>query len=281
MKYPNGKNVFIILGLFLALFISSCESENEREQTPCGRPDCSVIKQIYSENGVEHNILTQTYTVIAGKKLLAQTHLDILPNLSTITISNVYDNQARLIETTNTTNSTTTRTVYEYTATQPERVTKHIRYGSSNEILGYTMYTYSGTLNKAVRQDNYTIQDEIVSHKEFEYDAAGNITQELDYSGTVLNSRTTYLGYISEGNWQQKLFENFREHANVQLIDTQRTVQLFINCTLKATVIEINGVVNTTFVNTIENDLIVSTQTFDATGNQINNNETIYEYDCD
>lgn len=283
MNYSNGKNVFFALGLFLLLFVSSCK--NEEDHSPCGRPDCSLTKMTYSEDGVIQHVITQTYTTAGGKKLLSETYWDISISNASVKIVNQYDNQARLTESsttnTNSNGSNTSKVTYDYVASKPARANKVTYYGNTNNITGYSLYVYNGSLDKPTRQDYYSLADQITSHKEFTYDANGNLTEELDYSGTFLGSRTTYSSYTSDGEWQSKLYENFRTNPDVHLLATAKTTRVFENCTLKSELVETDGAFSHKFVNTIENSLIVAAKSVDAVGNPNTNGLTTYEYDCD
>lgn len=282
MNCFNGKNVFFALGLFLLLFVSSCK--NEENHSPCGRPDCSLVKMIHTDNGVQTSIINQTYTTAGGKKLLAETYWDIMANNASIKINNQYDNQARLVEflsvTTTNIGTNTSKIIYEYDTTRPARLVKSTSYGNTNNVVGYVLYSYSGTLDKPIRQDNYDTQNQIVAHKEFEYDANENLTKEVDYQTNFLNSRITYSNYTSDGEWQSKLYENFKRNPTDPGFNTEETTRVFENCTLKSTLMEYDSGSSQKIVNTIENDLIVSTLVFDELGNQLGL-ETTYEYNCD
>ena len=277
MNYSIVKNVFV--GLFLFLCIVSCK--NEEDHSPCGRPDCYLTKINYSENGTQVQTVTQTYTTAGGQKLLSETYWDIPASSASVEIINQYDNQARLIETstTNTTNngSNTSKVTYEYDAMQPERVARQDNYGNANNITSYSLYSYTGILDKATRIDLYNLSNQIVAHKEFTYDTNGNLVEELDYQGTTLNSRITYSNY-TDGEWRNKVYEILDPNPGLPY-NREETTRTFENCTLKSTLIEYNTGFGQSFVNTIVDNLIVSTQSFDVGGNQINR-ETTYEYDC-
>ncbi|WP_338763570.1 hypothetical protein WAF17_19960 [Bernardetia sp. ABR2-2B] len=276
MNYSKKKYIFFVLGLFLLLFVSSCK--NEEDHSPCGRTDCSLTKTTYAENGIEQQIISQSYVIEGGKKLLSETYWDILVSNTSIRVTNRYDNQARLIETftTNTFNggSNNSKITYEYDTSIPERVIKSTSYGNNNDIVAYSLYSYE-TLDKPIRQDFYNLQDEIVAHKELEYDLNGNLIKESDYQRNILTSLTTFSDYTAEGEWKIKTYENLRGQG----LGVEKTTKTFENCTLKSTLIETDGIFTSRSVNTIEGGLIASTQSFDSTGNQINN-ETTYEYDC-
>ena len=281
MNYSILKNSILALGLFPLLFISSCK--NVDDHAPCGRPDCSLIQMIETENGVQKHIISHTYTIVGGKKLIEETYWDILavPSGRSLQVNNLYDNQARLTEstTTNTFNNgfiSGNKVIYIYDVTHPERVTESENYDLVNNMTGYYLYSYSGTLDKAIRRDSYNTQNQIIGYTEFTYDSNENLIEESNYYGTTLNSKVTYSGYISSGEWQVKLYENF--NPSNSSINTLETIRTFQNCTIENTLIKEDGILILNHVNTIVNDLIVSRITFDGSGNQLR--EGTYAYDC-
>ena len=275
MNYSKVRVAFFSFILLLSVF--SCK--NEEDHSPCGRPDCSLLRITHFDNGVEQSVVNHTYVVVDGKKLLSQMNWDIPNSSASVVIDNQYDSQARLTEslTTNTNafGTNNSKIVYEYDVTQPERIIKSTNYGNNN-VVGYSLYIYGSVSNNPIRQDFYNIQDQIVAHKEFEYDANDNLTRELDFQGSTLNSRTTYSNYTSDGEWTTKLYQNL----SGQGVGERETIRTFENCNLKNSIVREDGIQVSHFENTIENNLIVTTTSFDVLGNQLSN-ETTYEYSCD
>lgn len=278
MNYSNVKNVFV--GLFLLLCIASCK--NEEDHSPCGRPDCFVVGTTYYKDGVVESSSTQTYVTVAGNKLIKELTWDIPYANTVIKGTNEYDSEGRLTVyyTTNIVNgnSSTSKVTFEYDAS--DRLSKNTFYNHLDEETGYSLNTYDDSNTEPSRRTFYNLQDEVTAYKEFSYDANGNLIEELDYQGTELGTRRTYSDYNSEGEWRTHFYEVFRDNPDVVIIENRKITRAFEGCHLKTHAVEEDGVFLYTDVYTIENDLVVSTERFDAAGNTTNS-KTIYEYDCD
>lgn len=272
----------IILCCMALIFIGGCK--NEESHTPCGRPDCKVVSQKHTINGVLRNSSSQTYVTVNGKKLLDQTtwtlHNTDGTTRTLLTIKNEYDSEARLINQYQIQsiggNQNITKSNFEYDS--DNRVTRQNVYNNTIPT-GYTIYQYNGNNTKPSRKDLYNANNQHVAYDEMEYDGNNNLVKKTNYQQGVLDSRYTYSNYNGNGEWGEFLYEILhQQNSGVDAIQKRKITQVFEGCNLKSTTVEEDGTTRYVDESTIEDGLVTSIKRTWA--NSSNIEVTAFTYSC-
>ena len=282
MNINKLKSIVIIA--FLFLYLSGCKSSEEN--APCSRIDCVLTSAITTDQGIVMDSLTQTYTTVAGKKLIQNVsrYSNPLQPSEQITISSYeYDNKGKLTAVSTEFGiegrfpTAAVNKIYEYD--ELDRLVDEKVYRRGTTLTSYITYFYNGDQTYPARKDSYDAQGMITGREELKYDENENLTEQVFYQGNNLYRRYTYSNYNAQGEWGVLLFEGFdAEGENVGI--TRKTTRTFEGCVVKTESYEKNGLLEFVNENTIVDGLVVSTETFDSSG-ETTRRITTFEYDCD